>query len=137
MFQLSDDIFIVFTVTLEDNERFTNNTTMFLLKVKQQYPRILSNKEYEQVFDMILTAGIKWNLQTDSEMKEHYQLNDEATILDLVSSRNPRSAGVNNKTDINASHIDIPDREYSIEETIAHALHLASISLLGIILLEV
>ena len=124
-------------MTLEDNERFTNNTTMFLLKVKQQYPRILSNKEYEQVFDMILTAGIKWNLQTDSEMEEHYQLNDEATILDLVSSRNPRSAGVNNKTDINASHIDIPDREYSIEETIAHALHLASISLLGIILLEV
>ncbi|XP_022300884.2 uncharacterized protein LOC111109086 isoform X1 [Crassostrea virginica] len=133
--ELTLDLYKV-KVTLEDNERFTNNTTMFLLKVKQQYPRILSNKEYEQVFDMILTAGIKWNLQTDSEMKEHYQLNDEATILDLVSSRNPRSTGVNNKTDINASHIDIPDREYSIEETIAHALHLASISLLGIILLE-
>lgn len=126
-----------FTVTLEDNEKFTNHTMMFLLKMRQQNPTVLSNKEYEQVFDMILTADIRWSLQSESELKENYQLNEEATILDLVSSRNPRSAEVNNKSNINSSHIGIPEKEYSIEEKIAHALHLGSISLLGIILLEV
>lgn len=119
-------------MTLEDNEKFTNHTMMFLLRMRQQNPTVLSNKEYEQVFDMILKADIRW-----SELKEHYQLNDEATIQDLVSSRNPRSAEVNNKSYINSSHIGIPEKEYSIEEKIAHALHLGSISLLGIILLEV
>lgn len=126
-----------FTVTLEDNEKFTNHTMMFLLKMRQQNPAVLSNKEYEQVFDMILTADIRWSLQSESELKENYQLNEEATILDLVSSRNPRSAEVNNKSNINSSHIGIPEKVYSIEEKIAHALHLGSISLLGIILLEV
>lgn len=127
----------IFTVTLEDNEKFTNHTMMFLLRMRQQNPTVLSNKEYEQVFDMILTADIRWSLQSESELKEHYQLNDEATIQDLVSSRNPRSAEVHNKSYINSSHIGIPEKEYSIEEKIAHALHLGSISLLGIILLEV
>lgn len=133
--ELTLDLYKV-KVTLEDNEKFTNHTMMFLLKMRQQNPAVLSNKEYEQVFDMILTADIRWSLQSESELKENYQLNEEATILDLVSSRNPRSAEVNNKSNINSSHIGIPEKEYSIEEKIAHALHLGSISLLGIILLE-
>ncbi|XP_048731171.1 uncharacterized protein LOC125648241 isoform X2 [Ostrea edulis] len=133
--ELTLDLYKV-KVTLEDNEMFTNSAMVFLLKVKQRYPKVLSDKEYDRVFDLISTAEIKWNLQTDNEMKEHYQLNDEATILDLVSSRRPRSAEVNNKSGINSTNIDIPKRGYSIEESIAHALHLGSISLLGIILLE-
>ncbi|XP_061166946.1 uncharacterized protein LOC133175833 [Saccostrea echinata] len=133
--ELTLDLYKV-KVTLEDNEEFTNSATMFLLKIKQRNPEALGNKEYDQVFDMISTAEIKWNLPSQSEMKDHYQLIDEATILDLVSSRNRRSVGANNKSATNSSHIDIPKREYSIEESIAHALHLASISILGIILLE-
>jgi hypothetical protein len=124
-------------VTLEDNEKFTNSAMIFLLRVKQRYPDVLSEQHYDRVFDLISAAEIKWNLQTHNEMKEHYQLPDEATIVDLVSSRRPRSAEVNFTSGANASHIHIPKREYSIEESIAHALHLGSISLLGIILLEV
>ncbi|XP_033753208.1 uncharacterized protein LOC117336706 [Pecten maximus] len=128
-------------VTLEENEKLTESTTVFLKNMRLQHHQYLIGKQFPEVFDMLMAASIQWNIS-------EYNLahNDDENNVNITNRRRrtltkPKehiarasdSHFVLDEAAINENH---HAKEQSIQEEIAHAFHFASISILGIILLE-
>ncbi|XP_069131680.1 uncharacterized protein [Argopecten irradians] len=124
-------------VTLEENEKLTESTTVFLKNMRLQHQQYLIGKQFPQIFDMIQSASIQWNIS------EYHLPEDNDTVK--ITSRHRRTLGEPTEGSVSDSNFVLDDaavnenhhaKEHSIQEEIAHAFHFASISIMGIILVE-
>ena len=81
---------------------------------------------------MLMTASISWNASN--------AIQNESTINTPYAHHSERVRTRRSATQISMEYNNVTfyhSKEHSIEETIAHAFHLASMTLLGIVVIEV
>lgn len=111
--------------------------------MRKQHQEFLIGKQFPEVFEMIMAASIEWNIS------DYTLVHNEVFSAGNITNRKRRTLNKPTKPDSvrhpdnNFIHDDAAIDEshhskgQSIQEEIAHAFHFASISILGLILLEV
>lgn len=127
-------------MTLDHTEKLTNSTEAFLSKMRHLYKN-LEGKQPQELYDLILAATIVWNnteqvtsYVSDKNNKSntrHRRTLDKSTGSTMTDNNSQGS--IQEDAFIEESHLN----KHSIQEDIAHAFHLASIAILGIIVFEV
>ncbi|XP_021353072.1 uncharacterized protein LOC110450124 isoform X2 [Mizuhopecten yessoensis] len=130
-------------VTLEENEKLTESTTTFLKNMRSQHQHYLIGKQFPEVFDMLMAASIQWNI---SEYNLAHTEEENLNVNNITNRyRRTLTKTTEHAAQTSDNHFIVDDaavnehhhsKGQSIQEDIAHAFHFASISILGIILLE-
>ncbi|KAK3103025.1 hypothetical protein FSP39_015846, partial [Pinctada imbricata] len=128
--ELTLDLYKV-KVTLEESEKLTGSTELFISAIKEKHKDALELKEYAEIYNMLMAASINWN-STDSAITENLTVSS-AYMSDRTRTRRDTSQISMTFNNVTKYH----KKKYSIEEHIAHAFHLASTTILGILAIEV